>query len=117
MIPFVAVVSLRNQESRTFRLWIPLFLLWLLLLPLGILLSPLIFIGFLACRVNPCGSACAAVVRAGRYKIRSRASRRGTVVPHSLKRRGFKALHWKRSKKGAASSHAENISKRKGISR
>lgn len=53
MIPFVAVVSLRNQESRTFRLWIPLFLLWLLLLPLGILLSPLIFIGFLACRVNP----------------------------------------------------------------
>ncbi len=28
MIPFVAVVSLRNQESRTFRLWIPLFLVW-----------------------------------------------------------------------------------------
>jgi len=53
MIPFVAVVSLRNQESRTFRLWIPLFLLWLLLIPLGILLSPLLFIGFLACRVNP----------------------------------------------------------------
>jgi hypothetical protein len=53
MIPFVAVVSLRNHESRTFRLWIPLFLMWLLLVPLGILLSPFIFIGFLACRVNP----------------------------------------------------------------
>jgi hypothetical protein len=53
MIPFVAVVSLRNHESRTFRLWIPLFLMWLLLIPLGILLSPFIFIGFLACRVNP----------------------------------------------------------------
>ena len=53
MIPFVAVVSLRNQESRTFRLWIPLFLMWLLLVPLGILLSPFIFLGFLVCRVNP----------------------------------------------------------------
>lgn len=53
MIPFVAVVSLRNQESRTFRLWIPLFLVWLLLLPLGILLAPFIFIACLVCRVNP----------------------------------------------------------------
>jgi hypothetical protein len=53
MIPFVAVVSLRNQESRTFRLWIPLILIWLLLLPLGILLSPFIFIACLFCRVNP----------------------------------------------------------------
>jgi hypothetical protein len=53
MIPFVAVVSLRNQESRTFRLWVPLFLMWLLLVPLGILLSPFIFLGFLVCRVNP----------------------------------------------------------------
>ena len=53
MIPFVAVVSLRNQQSRTFRLWIPLILMWLLLLPLGILLSPFIFLGFLVCRVNP----------------------------------------------------------------
>jgi hypothetical protein len=53
MIPFVAVVSLRNHESRTFRLWIPLFLIWLLLLPLGILLSPFIFIACLFCRVNP----------------------------------------------------------------
>jgi uncharacterized membrane protein len=53
MIPFVAVVSLRNQESRTFRLWIPLFLIWLLLLPLAILLSPFIFIACLFCRVNP----------------------------------------------------------------
>lgn len=53
MIPFVAIVSLRNQESRTFRLWIPLFLMWMLLVPLGILLSPFLFIGFLLCRVNP----------------------------------------------------------------
>jgi len=53
MIPFVAVVSLRNQESRTFRLWIPLFLMWLLLVPVAILLSPFLFIGFLLCRVNP----------------------------------------------------------------
>jgi hypothetical protein len=53
MIPFVAVVSLRNQESRTFRLWIPLVLVWLLLLPLGIVLSPFIFIACLVCRVNP----------------------------------------------------------------
>lgn len=53
MIPFVAVVSLRNQESRTFRLWIPLFLFWLLLLPLAILLSPFVFIACLFCRVNP----------------------------------------------------------------
>jgi len=44
MIPFVAVVSLRNQESRTIRLWIPLILIWLLLLPLAVLLSPFIFI-------------------------------------------------------------------------
>jgi hypothetical protein len=53
MIPFVAVVSLRDQETRTFRLWIPLVLIWLLLLPLGVLLSPFIFIACLACRVNP----------------------------------------------------------------
>jgi uncharacterized membrane protein len=53
MIPFVAVISLRNQESRTFRLWIPLVLLWVLLLPLGALLSPFIFIACLVCRVNP----------------------------------------------------------------
>jgi uncharacterized membrane protein len=53
MIPFVAVVSLRNHQSRTFRLWIPLFLVWLLLLPLAILLSPFIFIACLVCRVNP----------------------------------------------------------------
>ena len=53
MIPFVAVVSLRNQQSRTFRFWIPLFLIWLLLLPLACLLSPFIFIACLVCRVNP----------------------------------------------------------------
>jgi len=53
MIPLVAVVRLRNEDSRTFRLWIPLFLVWLLLLPLGMLLSPFIFIACLVCRVNP----------------------------------------------------------------
>lgn len=53
MIPFVAVVSLRDHESRTFRLWVPLFLIWLLLLPLAVLLSPFIFVACLACRVNP----------------------------------------------------------------
>jgi uncharacterized membrane protein len=53
MIPFVAVVSLRNGESRTIRLWIPLILIWLVLLPLAVLLSPFIFIACLFCRVNP----------------------------------------------------------------
>ena len=53
MIPFVAVVSLRNQDSRTFRLWIPLFLIWIVLLPVALLLSPVILIACLLCRVNP----------------------------------------------------------------
>jgi len=53
MIPFVAVVSLRNRESCTFRLWIPLFLIWLILLPVAVLLSPIIFPVCLVCRVNP----------------------------------------------------------------
>jgi uncharacterized membrane protein len=53
MIPFVAVVSLRNQESRTFRLWIPLFLVWLIVFPVAVLLSPIIFLICLICCVNP----------------------------------------------------------------
>jgi hypothetical protein len=53
MIPFVAVVSLHHEQSRTFRLWIPMLLIRLLLLPLGVLLSPFIFIACLVCRVNP----------------------------------------------------------------
>jgi uncharacterized membrane protein len=53
MIPFVAVVSLRDQQSRTFRLWIPLFLVWLLLLPMAVIVSPFIFLACLFCRVNP----------------------------------------------------------------
>jgi uncharacterized membrane protein len=53
MIPFVAVVSLRNQESRTFRLWIPLFLVWIVLLPIALLLSPVVLIAGLVCGVNP----------------------------------------------------------------
>jgi len=53
MIPFVDVVSLRNQQSRTFRLWIPLFLIWILLLPVAVLLSPFVFVAALLCKVNP----------------------------------------------------------------
>jgi uncharacterized membrane protein len=53
MIPLVAVVSLRNQDSRTFRVWIPLLLVWILLLPIALLLSPVIFIACVVCRVNP----------------------------------------------------------------
>lgn len=53
MIPFVAVVSLRDRESQTFRLWIPLFLVWILLLPVAVLFSPLILVACLVCRVNP----------------------------------------------------------------
>jgi uncharacterized membrane protein len=53
MIPFVAVVSLRNQESRTFRLWIPLFLVWIIVFPVAVLLSPIIFLVCLICCVNP----------------------------------------------------------------
>jgi len=33
MIPFVAVVRLRDRHSRTFRLWVPLILVWLLTVP------------------------------------------------------------------------------------
>jgi len=53
MIPFVAVVSLRDRESQTFRLWVPLILVWLLIVPVLLLLSPLILIACLACRVSP----------------------------------------------------------------
>lgn len=53
MIPFVAVVSLHDSESRTFRVWVPLILVWLLFFPLLVLLSPLILVAALACRVNP----------------------------------------------------------------
>lgn len=53
MIPFVAVVSLRDRESRTFRLWVPLILVWLLIVPVILLLSPLIVVACLVFRVNP----------------------------------------------------------------
>jgi hypothetical protein len=53
MIPLVAVVSLRDRESRTFRLWVPLILVWLLVVPVVVLLSPLILVACIACRVNP----------------------------------------------------------------
>ena len=53
MIPFVAVISVPNRRSRTFRLWIPLFLLWVLALPLVILLSPIFLILCAVCWLNP----------------------------------------------------------------
>jgi hypothetical protein len=53
MIPFVAVVSVKGKESRTFRVWIPLLLIWLLLIPVLVLLSPVILIACLVSRVNP----------------------------------------------------------------
>ncbi len=54
MIPLIGVVSVRRwPRSRTFRLWIPLFLLWLLLLPLLLLLLPVLFIVCVISRVDP----------------------------------------------------------------
>jgi len=54
MIPLIGVVSVRRwPRSRTFRLWVPLFLLWLLMLPLMLLLLPVMFIVCLISRVNP----------------------------------------------------------------
>jgi len=54
MIPLVGVVSWRRwPHSRSFRLWIPLFLLWLLLLPLMLLVLPVLFLVCLISRVNP----------------------------------------------------------------
>jgi uncharacterized membrane protein len=53
MIPFVAVVSLRNQQSQTFRLWIPLFLIWLIVFPLAVFLSPFVFLACCFCRMSP----------------------------------------------------------------
>lgn len=54
MIPLVGVVSWRRwPHSRSFRLWVPLFLLWLLLLPLALLALPVLFIVCLVSRVNP----------------------------------------------------------------
>jgi len=40
-------------HSRSFRLWIPLFLIWLLMLPLVVLLLPLFFLICLVSRVDP----------------------------------------------------------------
>ncbi len=54
MIPLVGVVSWRRwPHSRSFRLWVPLFLLWLLLLPFALLALPVLFIVCLVSRVNP----------------------------------------------------------------
>jgi hypothetical protein len=54
MIPMVGVISVRRwPRSRSFRLWIPLFLLWLVLLPFALLALPLLLIVCLIRRVNP----------------------------------------------------------------
>lgn len=54
MIPLIGVVSFRRwPHSRSFRLWIPLFLLWILLLPLAVLFLLLLFPVCLISRVNP----------------------------------------------------------------
>jgi len=54
MIPMVGVISMRHwPRSRSFRLWIPLFLLWILLLPLAILALPIFLVVCLIARVNP----------------------------------------------------------------
>ncbi len=54
MIPLVGVISWRRwPHSRSFRLWVPLFLLWLLLLPFALLALPVLFIVCLVSRVNP----------------------------------------------------------------
>ena len=54
MIPMVGVISVRNwPHSRSFRLWIPLFLLWILLVPLSLLALPAFIVVCLVSRVNP----------------------------------------------------------------
>lgn len=54
MIPLIGVISVRRwPRSRSFRLWVPLFLLWLLMLPLMLLLLPVLFIVCLVSQVNP----------------------------------------------------------------
>jgi len=53
MIPLVAAVSIRNQRSRGFRLWIPLALVWLLLLPVALLLLPVVFVACWVGRTDP----------------------------------------------------------------
>jgi len=54
MIPLVGVISVRRRpRSRSFRLWIPLFLLWLVLLPFALLAIPALFLVCLISGVNP----------------------------------------------------------------
>lgn len=54
MIPMMGVISVNHwPRSRSFRLWIPLFLLWLLLLPLAVLAFPVLLIVCLIAGVNP----------------------------------------------------------------
>jgi hypothetical protein len=54
MIPQVGVIDVKHwPRSRSFRLWIPLFVVWLLLLPFAILLLPVFLVVCLVGRVNP----------------------------------------------------------------
>jgi len=54
MIPMVGVISVRHwARSRSFKLWIPLFLLWVLLLPMAVLMLPVLLIACFIARLNP----------------------------------------------------------------
>lgn len=53
MIPFLAILKIRNWRRRNLRLWVPLFLVWLALLPVVLLLLPLFVIGCLIAAMNP----------------------------------------------------------------
>ena len=53
MIPWLAVVSIKPDHGRGFRLWLPLFLIWIILAPFAILLAPMLMIYAAICGVNP----------------------------------------------------------------
>jgi hypothetical protein len=53
VIPFVAVVGVRKERRRGFRLWIPLIFVWLLLLPIVLLLLPFAFAACMVAKLNP----------------------------------------------------------------
>ncbi|MEO6379576.1 MAG: hypothetical protein ABIO37_16260 [Caulobacteraceae bacterium] len=53
MIPWFAVVRIKPEHGRSFRLWLPLFLIWILLAPFALLLVPMMMVYAAICRVNP----------------------------------------------------------------
>jgi hypothetical protein len=52
MIPFMAMIFIRQTQGRCFKVWIPLFLIWLLLLPVVLVLFPLVLVVGLCVGVN-----------------------------------------------------------------